>query len=191
MRSTFLLQIVTFLVYFSVSPAYCGEENLQTAAPSKNPSSPVITYQNGELTIEAHHSKLSEILYAVSTETGAAIDLPAGADRPVAGRVGPGQPVDVLARMLKSLGLDYAIIGSVAHPKIPVRVILFPRPVKSGAPQQAKALPPAQPNLDSPTNTADMGEAGGVSEVQQEKLIDRLATVQQDLMERLNARGKQ
>jgi hypothetical protein len=163
-----------------------------TAALSKNPSAPVVTYQDGKLTIEAHHSALSEILRAVSDQTGAAIDFPPEMDRPVAGHIGPGQAVGVLARMLKSLDCDYAILASVAHPKVPVRVILFPKTSTSTPPQQAQAMPspPPQPSADLSTDVAVVEEVSGETEVQQQQIFQQWSTVQQNLMERLNARGK-
>jgi hypothetical protein len=162
-----------------------------TAAPSKNPSTPVVTYQNGELTIEAHHSALSEILRAVSMQTGAAIDFPPGVDRPVGGHIGPGQAIGVLARMLNSLGCDYAILASVASPKVPVRVILFTKPVISTPTKLVQGPPPDQMNAGLSTDAAVVEEASGDIEIQQQEISQHWATIQQDLMDRLNARGKQ
>lgn len=191
MRNSFLLLVVICLVFFSVPQCLCGEGIPPTAAPDKNLSAPVVTYQNGELTIEAHHSALSDILRAVSMQTGAAIDFPPEVDRPVGGQIGPGQAVGVLARMLKSLGCDYVILASVAHPQVPVRMILFAKPVISTPTQLVQGSPPAQISANLSTDAAVVEEESGDREVQQQQGIQRLATVRQELMERLNARGKQ
>jgi hypothetical protein len=191
MRNSSLILVAICLVFFSLPPCICGEEILQTAAPNERPFAPVVTYQNGEMTIEAHHSALSDILHAVSKQTGAAIDFPTNGTQPMSGRIGPGQAVDVLARMLKSLGFDYAIVGSVAQPKVPVRVFLFAKPVSSTSTQLVQGLPPTQISAGLSTGEAGEEVASGDSEAQQQQIMERWATIQQDLIGRINARGKQ
>ncbi len=149
---------------------------------------PVIIYEDGKLTIEAHNSTLADILRAVSKKTGAVMDFPPEANQPVVGRMGPGPVVEVLDRLLKPLSFNYAILGSAAEPNAPVRVILSAKP---GGPAPAK---PAQ--AEEPVPGAELAQANaGSSTVATEQgagedpARQRWLGIQQDLMRRLNARG--
>ncbi|HVO59839.1 MAG TPA: hypothetical protein VMT53_02830 [Terriglobales bacterium] len=91
------------------------------------PRPPTVTYQNGQLSIVAPNSTLSDILQAVKTKTGATIDVPAGANERVMSRFGPGPARDVLAALLNGSHFNYVMIGSDANPASVAQVILTPR----------------------------------------------------------------
>jgi hypothetical protein len=92
------------------------------------PSAPRISYQNGQLTIEAHNSTLSQVLRAVQLQTGASIDIPGGANAErVVGQIGPGQPRDVLNTLLNGSKFDYVILGVTGNPGAVQKVVLTPR----------------------------------------------------------------
>lgn len=98
------------------------------------PSGPVIvTFQNGEVTIEAHNSSLSDILRAFGEKTGAMIDIPPDANERVIGRIGPGLAVEVLASLLNGSAFNYVMLGSDADPNVLATVILIPRSSESAA----------------------------------------------------------
>ena len=61
---------------------------------------PVVTYRDGQLTINAQNSTLAEVLKLVAEKTGAVIEVPPGSglDR-IVEHTGPGQADDVLARL--------------------------------------------------------------------------------------------
>jgi hypothetical protein len=91
------------------------------------PRPPTVSYQNGQLSIVAPNSTLSDILQAVKTKTGAAIDIPPGASERVVSRFGPGPARDVLAALLNGSHFNYVMIGSDANPASVAQVILTPR----------------------------------------------------------------
>jgi hypothetical protein len=98
------------------------------------PSGPVtVTFQNGDLTIEAHNSSLSDILRTVGEKTGARIDIPPDANERVIGRIGPGLAVEVLSSLLNGSEFNYVMVGSDADPNALATVVLFPRSSKSAA----------------------------------------------------------
>ncbi len=92
------------------------------------PTAPNITYRNGELTIDAHNSTLSQVLRSVQTQTGASVEFPANAaNERVVTQLGPGQPRDVLNTLLNGSKFDYVILGVTGDPGAVQRVILTPR----------------------------------------------------------------
>ena len=97
-------------------------------------SSPIVTYQNGQLTIDAENSTLAAVLGLVAEKTGAVIDVPAGSglDR-IVEHTGPGRADDVLARLLNGSPFDFIIVGSSERPHDPAQVLLFPRRVDTPA----------------------------------------------------------
>jgi hypothetical protein len=92
------------------------------------PTAPRITYQGGQLSIDAHNSTLSQVLRAVQVQTGASIEMPssAGSERVVA-QLGPGQPKDVLNTLLNGSKFDYIILGVTGNPGAVQKIILTPR----------------------------------------------------------------
>jgi len=101
----------------------------QPVAPPRpyemSPVAPLVTYQNGQLSITAPNSTLSSILSAVKARTGAQIDMPPDAanDR-VAVQLGPGNPRDVVASLLQGSRFDYIVLGSPNNPLELSQVIL-------------------------------------------------------------------
>src|SRR5208283_4173103 len=70
--------------------------------------SPVVTYQGGQLTIDAETLTLAEVLKLVAEKTGAEIDVPSGSglDR-IIEHAGPGRAEDVLASLLNGSPFDF------------------------------------------------------------------------------------
>jgi hypothetical protein len=90
------------------------------------PQPPQVSYLNGQLLVIAHNSTLADILSAVSSQTGAVIDVPPGSGgERVAGRMGPGPARDVLAALLNGSQFDYVIVASLPNPARVERVILI------------------------------------------------------------------
>lgn len=96
------------------------------------PTPPQVRFQNGELTIDAQNSTLSQVLRAVQSQTGASVDIPAsaGSERVVA-QIGPGPACDVLKTLLNGSRFDYVILGVAGNPGAVQKVLLTPR--QSGA----------------------------------------------------------
>jgi len=158
-----------------------------TPAPASASAPPVIQYQNGQLTIEAHNSRLSDVLRAVSKQTGAEIEFPPEANQPVAAREGPGPAVEVLDRLLRPLGVDYGIVGSAAHPNEPVRVLVLARPAGSAAPRQVPGPPPR------PASTgAETAMTGFTEDPPSREALEQLQrTIHENLIGQRDARGRQ
>ncbi|HEY1272782.1 MAG TPA: hypothetical protein VGF08_12390 [Terriglobales bacterium] len=118
--------------------------------PEEMPATPpAVTFENGQLTITAKNSTLSDILDAVKTETGAAIDVPPGADERVVGQIGPGPARDVLASLLNGSRFNYVMVGSETDSTAVNRVILTAKTPGAETPpgqmvaQQPRVLQPA------------------------------------------------
>ncbi len=60
----------------------------------------MISYQNGQLALDAQNASLIDLLHAISSQTGALFDIPPAADERVVVRLGPGKIQDVLAAFL-------------------------------------------------------------------------------------------
>jgi len=90
------------------------------------PQKPKVTFQNGLLTIEAENATMADILYEVSTKTGAQIDMPMaeGAFERVVAKLGPGNPRDILTQLLQGSSFTYVIVES---PNGLQQVILTPK----------------------------------------------------------------
>jgi hypothetical protein len=135
---------------------------------------PQVTFQNGLLTIVAQNSTLGDILHAVRSQTGAAVEVPANATERVVGHLGPAPARDVLASLLNGSLFNYVMLGSESDASALERVILTPKP--AGATQQSATtaaqptyVPQVQPSPLPPTAQAtahaDEGQEVNASEV--------------------------
>jgi hypothetical protein len=93
-------------------------------------SPPQVTFRDGQLTIAATNSTLADILKAVRTQTGAAVDVPGNPTERVVGQFGPGPARDVLAALLNGSHFNYVLLGSDTNPNALDHVILM---AKSGS----------------------------------------------------------
>jgi hypothetical protein len=118
------------------------------------PVAPQVTYQNGQLSIQAQNSTLSSILSAVHARTGARVEMPADtANDRAAAQLGPGNPRDVLASLLQGSRFDYIVIGSPTDPDALSEVILTPHAGSGGAApgnEAANQLPGGSRQLTMP-----------------------------------------
>jgi hypothetical protein len=116
--------------------------------------SPIVTYRDGQLTIDAANSTLADVLKLVAEKTGAVIDVPPGAGlERIVEHAGPGRADDVVARLLNGSTFDFVIVGSPQRPHELTQVLLSlhradtasPPPVRLPAPATSAVLwtPPA------------------------------------------------
>ena len=122
---------------------------------------PEVSYQDGNLTILAHNSNLSDILKAVQTHTGAAIDVPSTATERVVTSLGPGPARDVLAKLLNGSHYNYVMLGSADDPNAVSKIVLTSKatngPESAPGPGGAVAYqPPPQQNPGMPQPTQVM-----------------------------------
>jgi len=135
---------------------------------------PKVRYSNGLLTIVAENSTLGDILRAVRTQTGAAVEIPPNATERVVTHLGPGPTRDVLVSLLHGSRFNYVMLGSPTHPEMLDRIILTS---KSGGAADAgsAAMPPGQnrgpadPNEEPETapgvDIAEQPADGGAAEL--------------------------
>jgi hypothetical protein len=147
--------------------------------PEQGPSSPPqVSFQAGQLTIEARNSTMSDVLNAVKQKTGAAVEMPAVSSERVVGRFGPGAPRDVLAQLLNGSHYDYVLLGSPADPGALKKIVLMAR---AAGPEQVPSQQPATqafqqnqnlqavPEVDTDQNVTDDSTSEVPPEVQQEE----------------------
>ena len=107
------------------SPTVAGE-------PMAKP--PLVTYEDGELTIIAENSSLSEVMKALRSSLGADVDLPANVnDQHIWVRLGPGPARRVLRDLLDGTEFNYVIQASENDPDGIRSVLLIPRSKSTGS----------------------------------------------------------
>jgi hypothetical protein len=111
-----------------------------------------IVFANGNLTIHANNSSLSEILRQIASSSGMKVEG-LGSDERVFGSFGPGAPRDVLADLLVGTAYNQVLLGDLSD-GAPRELILTP--TRSGA---VVPSPPVQANANA---NADDNESEAV-----------------------------
>jgi len=116
------------------------------------PVAPQVSYQGGQLTIQSQNATLAQVLRSVQAKTGGSFDIPgsANSDRVVA-QLGPGQPRDVLAKLLDGSKFNYIILGSPTQPGAVQKLILTPRqnmPSNTAQNRQMQQQQPQEPQAE-------------------------------------------
>ena len=123
-----------------------GSAGSSLAAAGAPPDAPVVTYRDGQLTINAENSSLAAVLELIAQKTGAVIEVPPGSGlERIVEHTGPGRADDVLARLLNGSPFDFVIVGSPQPPHDLMQVLLSLRGPDAAAPTIASAAP-VQPN---------------------------------------------
>jgi hypothetical protein len=119
---------------------------------------PQVHYSQGQLTIVAENSTLADVLRAVRTQTGAAVEIPPNATERVVAHLGPGPARDVLTALLNGSHFNYVMVGSATHPDTVDRLILTS---KAGTtPEPGMGVAPAPAQGDNEAQTDDPGTPG-------------------------------
>jgi len=107
------------------------------------PSPPQISYVDGELTVVAKNSTLSDVLKGIQTAIGAKIEgvMPSDTDR-VFGQFGPASPQAVCGTLLTGSTYDFIIMGSPKNPELIERIILTGRSAEPVSTPPAMAAAP-------------------------------------------------
>ncbi len=132
--------------------------------PEQMPAvAPKVTMNGGELSIVAENSTMGDVLSAVKTATGAAVEAPAAAnnDRVVV-HLGPGQPQQVLQQLLAGSRFDYIILGSSTNPAAVDKIILTAR--GSGGSSGPMAGQPSAMRPSAPQVPDYQADSGGVDD---------------------------
>jgi hypothetical protein len=122
---------------------------------------------NGQLTIVAQNSTLSDILHGVQKCTGATIDVPSNANERVVTKLGPAPAREVLASLLNGSSFNYVMVGSAGSPTSLSSVILTPKPAGGVTPpsngfQQSAVYMPPERSVAPPTMPPPGGVRPGV-----------------------------
>ena len=131
----------------------------------------VVTYRDGQLTINAENLTLAAVLTLVAEKTGAVIDVPPGTGlEHIVEHAGPGRAEDVLVSLLNGSPFDYVIVGSPQHPHDPAQVLLslrgadtpanLPLQVAADATTSASAQPASTGYLWTPPAASPSSPSG-------------------------------
>jgi hypothetical protein len=107
---------------------------------------PRISYQGGQLTVEAENANLSDILNGIRVATGLKIETVGGAGgERVAAKIGPASVRDVLLSLLEGSRYDFIMMGSSTDPDRIERVVLTPKSNTAGMSASNAPRPVAAP----------------------------------------------
>ncbi len=156
-------------------------------AQTKPPDPIVVTYQDGQLTIDTIDAPLSEVLRTVVIRTGALINVPAEANERVTRHIGPGPVITVLGSLLNESSFNYLIEEFDAEQRAPVRVALTPKGRSSRVPQLLE-LPqpviaedsPKQPGEEADVRDKLLAERKELIRVILEQHLESVALLQKD-----------
>jgi len=176
---------------------------------------PHVHFSEGELSIVAHNSTLSDVLKEVREQTGAELDIPPNANERVVADLGPGPARQVLADLLNGTHFNYVMVGSTTDPSAIHSIVLTPRnggpdtttaaANRPGIPQRGFAQPPvtnvppadvagddAAEDADAPEDQPDQADQQNPQNPAQqtpktpEQLLQELQRQQQQLQQQQN-----
>ena len=143
------------------SPVLPSMPDVVVGLPGGSAASPphenVVTYRDGQLTIDAENISLATLLQIIAEKTGAVIDVPKGtAQERIFEHAGPGPANDVLQRLLNGSPFNFIIVSSPLNPDQPAQVLLSVHAPETDAPVVAAVQPaaPVSPVLSKPPEPA-------------------------------------
>jgi hypothetical protein len=78
-----------------------------------SPAAPLVTYENGKLTVVAENASLSDVMAALHSAMGTEVDMPAGSSSErIWAHLGPGSAHKILSDLFANTDLDYIVQGS-------------------------------------------------------------------------------
>jgi len=157
------------------------------------PRSPVVTYKDGQLTINAETSTLADVLKLVAEKTGAEIEVPPGTglDR-VIEHAGPGRAEEVLASLLNGSPFDFVIVNSPQPPHDLTQVLLFlHRPMTPAALDQTVSASAEPKTPIPPPSAADPSAAVKPPPVESGSLPPREALTPEALGQLMREKSRQ
>ncbi len=119
--------------------------------PRAMPSTAVVSFKDGLLTIVAQDVRLRDVLDQVREATGAAVHAPA-LNELVTAHLGPRAPAQVIAALLKGSHASYVIVDVAGSGKIQAIEVLREPPPEAGRGSH-------QPTADAETSAASETEA--------------------------------
>jgi len=122
----------------------------QTADPQAVPEVPIVSYADGQLSINAENVPLGDVIEAIRVRTGIAVEFPSVTmNDPVFDHVGPAPLRDALTRLLYGSGFNYIIQTSSQDRQTVTRLVLSTqlRVASSDPLQHANQPVAAQPDI--------------------------------------------
>ena len=107
---------------------------------------PKISYENGELTISADNSSLSDIMSGIERTTGVRLEGTRPDAERVFGQFGPGSPRDVLNSLFSGSRYDFILTGALDDPGGVQTIILSPHGSSAPGGPVAANQPNPRPN---------------------------------------------
>jgi hypothetical protein len=108
---------------------------------------PVVTYRDGQLTIDAENATLAAVLELVAEKTGAVIDVPPGSGlERIFEHSGPKPANEVLEQLLNGSPFNFIIVASPQNPNQPAQVLLSLHGPDTEAPTVASVQPKTATN---------------------------------------------
>jgi hypothetical protein len=160
-------------------PASAPVQTPQVATQAQGPyglalqpaNPPRISYANGELTVIADNSSLTDIMSGIERATGARLEGSQPDTERVFGQFGPGSPRDVLDSLLSGSRYDFILVGAIDDPGGVKTIMLSPHGSSAADGSVAQNQPmPSRPNIaENPDDDNDEGVASqqAVSEAPQ------------------------
>lgn len=129
---------------------HLGHRGRYLSAHRVLPSNPApvpakITFRDGQLTVRASNSELSQILTRVATISGMTVDGSIGSAR-IFGQYGPGNPSKVLVSLLAGSKINFVMVGNTPS-GVPRQLLL----------SSQSATPPTNQVSAPPTSSASSG----------------------------------
>jgi hypothetical protein len=119
--------------------------------PAQQPAHPAtVTFQGGELHVQANNSSLSAIFEQISRETGLTVDG-MSSDARLYGEYGPGPVAGIVSKLLEGSRYNYILVG-VGSNGVPKKLMLTPvgATMNSGAMAASTGATPARPVAANP-----------------------------------------
>jgi hypothetical protein len=113
------------------TPVDAPQEVLPLTPEQRPAAAPIVIYLNGKLSVTAKNSTLGDILRAIATKTGAAIEVPENANERVVSQLGPAPARDVMAALLNGSHFNYVMVGTENDPNAVARVVLTAKSEKA------------------------------------------------------------
>jgi hypothetical protein len=165
-------------VQVTSAPASGEKWEAPPLAPDQRPAEvPNVTYIDGKLRVVAKNSTLRDILKAIATKTGAAIEIPEGANERVVSQLGPAPPRDVIAALLNGSHYNYVLVGTEADAAEVARVIVTAKTEKADTGTAlAAATPGGRPGaMVQPRNALQAAVMQPYQEMQQQQQAQQAA----------------
>jgi hypothetical protein len=151
------------------TPASVPVQSPQSATQAQGPyglalqpaNPPRISYANGELTVVADNSSLTDIVSGIERATGARLEGSQPDTERVFGQFGPGSPRDVLDSLLSGSRYDFILVGAIDDPGGVKTIMLSPHGSSPAGGSVAQNQPmPTRPNIaENPDDDNDEGVA--------------------------------